>query len=306
MLENRDYMRTGPAPLQLTLTLKLIIFLVVAYVIQCICDVHVRPFFLEQWLALTPQWYRAGWVWQLLTFQFLHANLLHLFLNMLMLWWVGTFCEQVLGRTRYLVAFFGTGIIGGLLQGILVIAFPNHFPLPVVGASAGVCGVMAIWALLEREGIIRFNFVLPMRAIVFLYVTGAISLFFTLVPTPRESVAHAAHLGGLLAGVAWIKLGWHRDYIRLPWERLSDAWRERRSRRPVRLPRPTPAMASAVSKSAAARKETVRSPVTSGPTEFISKEVDPILDKIAAHGIHSLTEEEKKVLASAKARMEKP
>ena len=133
------------------------------------------------------------------------------------------------------------------------------------------------------------------------------SLFFTLVPSPSEGVAHAAHLGGLLAGVAWVKLGWHHDYNRLPWERWLDAWQVRRSRRPVRLPRPSAVMASAISKRVAARKETRASgsSAVTGPTEFISKEVDPILDKIGAHGIHSLTDEEKQVLENARKRIKK-
>jgi hypothetical protein len=106
----------------------------------------------------------------------------------------------------------------------------------------------------------------------------------------------------MLAGMAWVKLGWHRDYIRLPWEKWLDAWRERRARRPIRMPRGLSSVAAAA---AAARSKKQNAEKPSGPTEFISKEVDPILDKIAAKGIHSLTDEEKKILASARSRMER-
>jgi membrane associated rhomboid family serine protease len=306
MLENRDYMRDRESRPALTLTVKLIIAMVIIFAVQCFWDVYVKQWQpVEYWLALHQDCLRSGKVWQLITFQFLHFDFWHLLWNMIALWFFGSYCEQILGKSRYLTALLLTGTVGGLLQATLMRFFPTQFGLSVVGASAGVSGALAIFALLEQQSTIRLWCVLPVRAIWFLYALTGISLFFTLVPTPREmGVAHPAHLGGILAGIAWVKLGWHQDYIRLPWERWVDAWRERRSRRPVRLPAPSPVMASAVSKNvAAARKES--RPTPSGPTEFISKEVDPILDKIAAHGIHSLTDEEKKILANAGSKIAK-
>jgi membrane associated rhomboid family serine protease len=299
-------MRDGNYRAPMSLTAKLTIVMVVLFALQSINQVYFKqPRLLEgpdSWLALTRHGLTHGWVWQLITYQFLHGGFMHLLFNALTFWWVGHFCEQVLGRSRMLIALLGAGVVGGLLQGALMLLFREPFAGSVVGASAGVSGLFAIFCLLNRHQEIRFNFILPVPAMVLLYAYVGISLFFTLVPTKGEAgVAHAAHLGGLLAGIAWVKLGWHQDYIRLPWESWMEAWRERRSRRAVRLPRPTPAMASAISRSAAAAKEAR----TTGPTEFISKEVDPILDKIAAHGIHSLTDDEKRTLERARTRIEK-
>lgn len=306
MLGDRDYMREGNYRAPFSLTAKLTIIMVVSFALQSINQVYLHQVRFGEgsasWIALTREGLRHGWVWQLVTYQFLHGGLMHLLFNALTFWWVGHYCEQVMGRSRMLTALLGAGVIGGLLQGGLMLLFRDTFGGSVVGASAGVSGLFAIFCLLNRHQEIRFNFILPIPAMVLLYISIGISLFFTLVPTKGEAgVAHAAHLGGLLAGIAWVKLGWHQDYIRLPWESWMDAWRERRSRRPARLPRPTPVMAAAISRSAAAAKEAR----ATGPTEFISKEVDPILDKIAAHGIHSLTDDEKRTLERARTRIEK-
>ncbi|HKX60570.1 MAG TPA: rhomboid family intramembrane serine protease [Verrucomicrobiae bacterium] len=300
MIGDRDYMREGRYRAPMSLTAILTITLVVVFALQCINDVYLRGIF-EYWLALTPYCLSRGWVWQLFTFQFLHGDLLHIVFNLIAFWWLGRFCENVLGKSRFLVAYFGCGAAGGVLQGLLMLAFPLHFGSHVVGASAGVSGLLAIFALLLQGQEVRFNFVLPMRAIVLLYISLGIALFFTLVPSGRGGLyAHAAHLGGMLAGIAWVKLGWHHDYIRLPWEKWLDAWRERRARRPVRLPH---GLGNATAAAAArSRKESAE---RSGPTEFISKEVDPILDKISAHGIQSLTERERKILEAARAKMAK-
>lgn len=100
-------------------------------------------------------------------------------------------------------------MLGGLLQCVLMVLFPQHFGTFVFGASAGVMGIFAIFARLEAHSIVRLNFILPIRTDVLLWITAAISLFFTLVPSQRGgSAAHAAHLGGLLAGLAWVKFGW--------------------------------------------------------------------------------------------------
>ena len=192
----------------------------------------------------------------------------------------------------------------GLVAGHPDDSFSGHFGYAVVGASAGVSGLFAIFALLEGQSKVYLYFILPIRAITLLWVFGLVSLFFTLVPTPREmGMAHAAHLGGLLAGIAWVKLGWHRDYVRLPWEGLLDRFRQYRSShtrpRPPRLVKTMSAKGPMWTGSAPAASADLPE------EEFISQEVDPILDKISAHGIQSLTERERKILEAARKKMAK-
>jgi len=302
-LADRHYMREGRRFAPLSTTVLLMIVLAVVFALQCFCDVYLqRP--VERWLALTSECFTRGHIWQLLTFQFIHGSLWHLICNLLGLWFFARFVENVLGPNRFLIAYLGCGVIGGLLQGILMVFFPAHFGSGVYGASAGVSGIFAIFVCLLPSTEIRWNFFIPIRAEVLLWVTAGISLFFTLVPSARGGgVAHAAHLGGLLAGVAWVRLGWHRDFVRLPWEGMFDRWRRwqpfesrQRKRELVRA--------------ASVRGRTWRevppdAPADLPPEEFISKEVDPILDKISAHGIQSLTERERKILEAARKKMAK-
>jgi hypothetical protein len=186
-----------------------------------------------------------------------------------------------------------------------MILFPGHFVPFVFGASAGIMGIFAIFCRLEADAQIRVNFILPIRADVLLWITGAISLFFTLVPSGRGGlVAHAAHLGGLLTGLAWVRLGWHRDFVTLPWESWFARWRrtgrlgsEQRKRELV----------GATARSSL-RENPGRRPMSGEPLsteEFLSREVDPILDKISQHGIHSLTERERRILDAARKKMGK-
>lgn len=138
----------------------------------------------------------------------------------------------------------------------------------------------------------RWNFVLPIKAKTLFWIYVAVEAFFTVVPTQRQGgVAHAAHLGGLLMGMQFVRLGWHRDYVALPWEK----WFKRK-------PKATKRNAASVAGFDLRGTAKPEEPLTE---DFISKEVDPILDKISAHGIHSLTERERKILEQARAVMAK-
>lgn len=304
MLENRDYMRApdqgSPFRFRWSASTILMASLVGIYALQCIntAYLHTRA---ELWLGLTATGLKSGYLWQLFTFQFLHGGLVHLLCNLLGLFYFGRFVEHVLGTSRFLAAYFGAGVIGGVLQGLLMIAFPAHFGGILFGASAGIAGMFALFAMLERDSTVHLYFVLPVRAMTLLVVVGGISLFFTLVPTPSDGTAHAAHLGGLLAGVAWVKLGWHRDYVTLPWEGLFSRWR--RWRPLENRQRKQELVRAAKVRSDSWKRSAPEPPADLPPEEFISKEVDPILDKISQQGLHSLTERERKILEAARRKM---
>jgi len=298
-LADRYYMREGPRGTSLSATAILMIVLVVAFALQCINDVYLHSR-AESWLALTTDGLKSGYLWQFITFQFLHGNLWHLAGNLIGLYFFGRFAENVLGRNRFLVAYFAAGVVGGIFQGALMLLFPNHFGGALFGASAGVAGVFTIFALLERDTEVRLYFILPIRALTLLIIFAGVSLFFTLVPSPRDYTAHAAHLGGILAGVAWVKLGWHRDFVQLPWEGWLTRWR-------LRNPLQARQRKRELVKTASVRTARWQKPKADTgdlpPAEFISKEVDPILDKISAHGIQSLTERERQILEAARKKM---
>jgi len=279
-----------------TVTVWLMLVLVGVFALQCINDVYLRTP-AEAWLALTDYGVRHGYAWQLLTFQFLHLDWLHLLFNLIGLWFFGHFVERVMGWRRFLFAYFACGALGGLLQGVLMLLFPAHYGSVMFGASAGVSGMFAIFARLESASEVRLNFLIPIQARTLLWFYIAFELFFTLVPSGRGGgIAHAAHLGGILGGIALVRLGWHHDFVPLPWV----AWLQRRRHRRHVAPPPRTLVAAG---RGATREGGWAQPASA--EEFISREVDPILDKISAHGIQSLTPSERQTLEAARSRMDR-
>jgi membrane associated rhomboid family serine protease len=298
MISDRDYMRERSSAFPWSATTWLILSLVVVFGFQQVDAVYFHTG-LFSYLELSGTGLRHGFLWQLLTFQFLHAGVWHLFVNGLVLWWTGRFAESVMGGTRMVLAWLSAGTVGGLLQGLLMIPFPQFFGDSVVGASAGVAGLTSIFCLMERDAQIHiFWGLIPVRALYFLYGSIALSLFCTVVPF-LPGMAHAAHLGGFLIGIAWFRQGWIDTYRPLPGQ---DAWeglkRMATSRSRASKFRPTVLAGTR----AATRAETSRPPVAPRD-QYITTQVDPILEKIAAHGIQSLTAEERAILQNARNKM---
>jgi membrane associated rhomboid family serine protease len=272
--------------------------------------INVAVFFLEQivyqfttlsrghvhhYLALSADGLSDGYVWQLLTFQFLHSGpwpFLHLLFNCLALYFFGREVENALGRSTFTKLYFLSGFAGGLLHLALAWLMPSR-DLPVVGASAGVSGIVAAFGVLFAESQITMLvfFVIPvtLKAKYLLWVSALLALWGTVKPSGQ--VAHAAHLGGIIAGYCYVRWGMQ----------LEGFWMARRNARARPRPRELVKIPSGQSWQRPKRGQTEELP----PAEFISREVDPILDKISAHGIQSLTPRERQILEAARARMEK-
>jgi membrane associated rhomboid family serine protease len=292
-LADRTYMRDSYHPPRYTTVL--IVTLIIAFVIQSLFffygGINSYPF-----LGLTVSGLGDGRVWQLFTFQFLHACPWpwHVLFNCLGLYFFGRTVEETLGSKRFLLVYFSSGFAGGLLQVLATLVLPKHPDVPVVGASAGVCGLIGVFCSLypmrELTTWIYF-FPVTIRARYFLLFIGGLSLFGTIVPF--DSVAHGAHLGGILLGIAYVRWCYESDWFPILWRRLIGP---RRSRPIVKVRFPGDAPWKRAKPSPAA---------DAVPADFISREVDPILEKISAHGIHSLTERERKILEAARERMER-
>lgn len=294
MLEDRSYMRSEGFKPRMPLSILLMIILTAIFGLQEISKIYFRAGtgFIDQYLALSNGGLAHGYVWQLLTFQFLHGGLMHLLSNLIGIWFFGRFIEDRLGRGNFLKIYLFSGIAGGLLQSLLGFIFPQFFGGHVIGASAGVFGLLAAFALHEPNTEILLFFVLPVRMKYFLMFVTGIALFFTLVPSDR-TYAHAAHLGGIALGAAYIHFGLQARSPLISWRPFLARQRRRElvkaaNVKPTRWPR-------------SKLEETEDLP----PTEFISREVDPILDKISAHGMQSLTPRERRILEAARAKMEK-
>lgn len=154
--------------------------------------------------ALSGEALARGWWWTLVTHLFLHANLLHLFVNVAGLWLIGPEVEMMLGRVRFLVLYLLSGVAGGLLQ--TVFSAPSS---ELVGASGSVCGLLLSFTTAYPEMPLRalLFFILPvsMRAktlgrglIVFSVVCAALRIL--------PQLGHLAHLGGALVGALLTKI----------------------------------------------------------------------------------------------------
>jgi hypothetical protein len=209
--------------------------------------------------------------------------------NCLGLYFFGRPVEEMVGAKKFIGLYLLSGVAGGLFQCLVTIVLPKHPDNPVVGASAGVCGMIAIFcAVHPMQEITTWLYFLPItiRARYFLLGLAAYSLFGTIIPL--SSVAHAAHLGGIMLGLAYVRFA-RRISSELPswvprWVKRAPAERPGSLAKKTRWNRPKP--------------EPRREP------EFMSREVDPILDKISAQGIGSLTDQERKILEAARNRLD--
>jgi membrane associated rhomboid family serine protease len=242
--------------------------------------------------ALSTDGLASGYLWQLFTYQFMHAGFLHLLVNMIVLYFFGKAVEEALGRRAFLRIYFLSGVVGGLLQMLVAALFPGYFGRAVVGASACGLGLLATFAALfpERQITLLLFFIIPvsLRAKTLLMIAFGLSIFGLLAPV--SNVAEAAHLGGILTGLAYVH--WVVKGAGSVVARSEDE------------PRPH-VLAGTGPKRPFWQRGKPLEEEDLPPAEFISREVDPILDKISANGIQSLTERERRILEAARAKMAK-
>jgi membrane associated rhomboid family serine protease len=287
MIADRPYMRRSYSRFNWSVTGVLIAVNVAVFVLQ-IASSPTLYFKLVEFGALSLKGVQDHYYWQFLTFQFLHGGIWHLVVNLFMLYMFGRPLEDALGKGAFLMMYLASGVAGGLLQILLALVWPV-LGGPMVGASAGISGVVGAFALLRPDLTFLFMFIIPLRAKHFLWLLIGISAL-CLVFNWSPGVAHAAHLGGILFGVAYLR--WMRDSDLVAfWHR----WKPRRRSRPIVKVRFPKASSSWEPGPAPARR--------TEEGDFISKEVDPILDKVNAHGIQSLTQLERDILDKAREKL---
>lgn len=294
MLDDRSYMR-APQRQYWSMTTMLLVSLVLCFVLQLVLESRLGEGRVNGLFALSREGLSSGKYWQLITFQFLHGGFLHIICNMFGLYFFGRAMEEALGPKRMLWLYLLSGTLGGLLQVALGWVFKQWLDnAPLLGASAGVFGLIAAFATREPDYPITLLlfFILPVRPLAkwLLLIAAVVSIGGIIASLFHAggNTAHGAHLGGMLTGIAFIKwAGW--------WEDARGRWgtgtRRRAPRQPVR--------ATVLRAAGRPRRNAEELP----PAEFISREVDPILEKISAQGIHSLTERERQILEAARSKM---
>ena len=214
--------------------------------------------------------------WRFLGYGFLHVGLSHLVFNMIGLFVFGGIVEQRFGRRRYFAIFAVSVVAGALLflllnalgiglgagAGVNIPGLLSSDPYtPLIGASAGVYGIILAAALLAPDEEVLLFFVLPIRIRTLAFVLLGVAVL-ALLSSGRNAGGEAAHLGGAIAGW-WVAGRPHLldDFFDLFGRRVSP-----RSTRPL-------------------------------PVD--DREIDRILEKVRAKGLASLNERERSALRSA-------
>jgi membrane associated rhomboid family serine protease len=216
----------GPGPLTPAVR-ALIVLNVVGYLLPLVVPS------VTVWLGLVPalvvgRW----WLWQPLSYMFLHGGLFHLLFNMLALWMFGVDLERLWG-TRFFVRFYFVAGIGAaittLVMSLLPLGFAEGLYVSVtVGASGAIYGLLVAFAMMYPHRPIYLYMLFPIPARVFVLIVGAIS-FLSSVTESSGGIAHATHLGGLLAGYLYLagRRGGLVSTLRSQWLR----WRLARMRK---------------------------------------------------------------------------
>lgn len=165
-------------------------------------------FFLNPQLVI-----EKGAFWTLLTSMFTHTSPSHLLVNMISLFFIGSFVERLIGKRRYFWLYVLSGIVGGVFF-VGLAYFGAHFTwgpsvfgsidTPAVGASGALFGIAGLLAvLLPRLPVLVF-FILPMPLwVAMVLLIGGLWAFSALLGLP---IGNTAHLGGLVVGLAY---GWY-------------------------------------------------------------------------------------------------
>ena len=148
-------------------------------------------------------------LWQLVTYSFLHGGLAHLFFNMLALFMFGSDIERVFG-SRWFLRYYLVCVVAAALTHMAATAWMGLPPLPTVGASGGVFGVLLAFGMyFPRRQVMLIFPPIPMQARYFVVLYGLVELYFGVTGTAM-GIAHFAPLGGMLGGFLMIahRRGW--------------------------------------------------------------------------------------------------
>jgi len=203
--------------------------------------------------------FRALQPWRLITYQFLHGSLMHIIFNMLGLYFLGPTLEKHWGGRKFVSFYLSCGVAGGLFY-LLLVAVKFLQPLPMVGASGAILGLLAACAILFPQFVVFILFFpVPIR------VAAAIFTFVFLVIVIQKgdnAGGHAAHLAGMAVGACYV---------------FSESWRQGIKQK--------------------LREGSWQKKIQT--EQELQIELDRILEKIHQSGIHSLTSGEKKLLRKA-------
>lgn len=292
-IQDRDYYREGPSFLDRVGAQGATVWL-----IAITCGVFVGQMFtgtlrspLVEFGAYDPKRILDGEVWRLLTGVFLHAGIMHIFFNMLILFWVGQRLEEQYGATEFVLLYLFSGIGANLLYLAAQVAGLADMG-PAVGASGAVTAVLVVFACHWPHTQVRLYFFIPMPVwlVVILFIGLDAMFAMSSFQDPRGArIAYFGHLGGAVFGMLYYQSGFE--------------FRKLFARRPKARVRPK--LRVVVPPVEEQQPEPVGAPVQAAPhpaeaaDEQLEAKLDAVLEKVSKHGQESLTPEEREILFRA-------
>lgn len=231
-------------------------------------------------------------VWQLITYQFMHADFWHIFFNMFMLWMFGMEIEHIMGSKKFLLFYLLCGVGAGIFQILLSPMLTDSLAV-TIGASGAVFGVMIAFAMFFPDRYILIYFLIPIKA---KYLIAILIVFEFVSVTDPSVVAHLAHIGGAVTGFAFLLLDKRNNFnmssflnsFRKPKSFDSfGGFRNSRFGKTVKDDDIEDAKYYDINNS---KKDEII---------VTQEEIDRILDKISQSGYQNLTDREKKILFEA-------
>lgn len=191
---------------------KLIMANVIVFFLQLISRGSLSHIF-----GLVPTYFIGRfWIWQAVTYMFLHGGFFHLFFNMFALWMFGSDIERKWGEKEFLKYYFLTGVGAG----ILTYLFSTRSTIPTVGASGAIFGLLVAYGLMFPNRLILVSFIFPMKAKHFVLLFGFMEFMYCLNGS-QDGIGHFAHLGGMLIGLFYLKY-WPRIFFKYVKEMHED------------------------------------------------------------------------------------
>jgi membrane associated rhomboid family serine protease len=166
---------------------------------ELIYGLGVIPITLTGEARLPPELYLIPPYLTLFSYMFLHGGLMHLAGNMLFLWVFGDNVEDAMGHVRFLVFYAICGVVAAGFQ----ILFNFHSPVPMIGASGAISGVLGAYLILHpRARVLVPIYFIPVHLPAWLLLIGWFAMqSYAAFTDTTETVAWWAHIGGFLAGV---------------------------------------------------------------------------------------------------------
>lgn len=234
------------------------------------------------------------YIWQLITYQFMHGDFMHILFNLFALWMFGAELEREWGGAYFFTFYILSGIGAGLAQ--LYIAPMLGEIAPTIGASGSIFGVLlGFGATYPDRKIYMFPFFIPIPAKIFVALYASIDLVGGLFGS-QSGIAHFAHLGGAVSGALILLISNKSGLFKLA-KKIDGKIENKKFQSRSRYVNPQETYRNA--------SKTIHFTSFIIEGELITQDtIDAILDRISDSGYQNLSDREKRILYELSQRMD--